>query len=206
MKSECESKIKLLRVAMQLISESSYGSVSVDDICKRAEVKKGSFYYFFPSKSDLMVAAMEADWQARQPDLDGVFSTQIPPLDRIARFCEGACRGQLSRQTACGKVCGCPTITLGAELSTQDEKIRLKTHEIMGRYVKYLESAIRDAMAAEQIPSGHARALAEDVFAYFQGLLLQAKVANDLRMLDRLESGVLRMLQHSTSAPALSVG
>ncbi len=48
--------------------------------CKKAEVKKGSFYCFFPSKSDLTVAAMEADWQAKQGELDRVFLPANPAL------------------------------------------------------------------------------------------------------------------------------
>ena len=43
------AKERLLQVAFDLIWQQSYGSVSVDHICKRANVKKGSFYYFFPS-------------------------------------------------------------------------------------------------------------------------------------------------------------
>ncbi len=42
------AKEKLLQVAFDLIWQQSYGSVSVDDICERAKVKKGSFYHFFP--------------------------------------------------------------------------------------------------------------------------------------------------------------
>ena len=63
-----DAKEKLLHVAFDLIWQHSYGSVSVDDICERADVKKGSFYYFFPSKSDLAVAkALTAARQKRQP-------------------------------------------------------------------------------------------------------------------------------------------
>jgi len=39
--------------------EEGYGVVTIDDICQRAGVKKGSFYYFFESKSALAVAALE---------------------------------------------------------------------------------------------------------------------------------------------------
>jgi TetR/AcrR family transcriptional repressor of nem operon len=46
-----------------MIWESSYGSVSVDDICTKAGVNKGSFYYAFKSKSDLAVAAFERHWE-----------------------------------------------------------------------------------------------------------------------------------------------
>ena len=44
------AKERLLQVAFDLIWQQSYGAVSVDDICQRAKVKKGSFYYFFPLK------------------------------------------------------------------------------------------------------------------------------------------------------------
>lgn len=199
MKPECESKCKLLRVAMQLLSESSYGSVSVDDICRKAEVKKGSFYYFFPSKSDLTVAAMEADWQAKQADLDRVFSPQNPPLSRIEAYCDRALTEQSRKREAEGKIFGCPMITLGAELSTQDEKIRLKTVEIIDRYVKYLESAVRAAAEEGLISCDEPRALAEELFSYFQGVMLQAKIRNSITPLANLKDGMLRLL-HSPVA------
>ena len=73
---------KLLQVAFDLIWKQSYGSVSVDDICERAEVKKGSFYYFFPSKSDLAVAAYEAHWQdSAVPGMTASSSPLVPPLE-----------------------------------------------------------------------------------------------------------------------------
>jgi TetR/AcrR family transcriptional regulator, transcriptional repressor for nem operon len=202
MKPECESKCKLLRVAMQLLSESSYGSVSVDDICKKAEVKKGSFYYFFPSKSDLTVAAMETDWQAKQADLDRVFSPQKASVERIEAYCERAWQEQSTRKESGGKVLGCPMITLGAELSTQDEKIRQKTEEIVNRYIRYFESAVRDAISEGLVESDDPRAVAEDLFSYFQGVMLQAKVRNDAAPLKNLKEGMLRLLGASEAVVA----
>ena len=200
MKAECETKTTLLRVAMQLISESSYGSVSVDDICKKADVKKGSFYYFFPSKSDLMVAAMEADWVARQPSLDCVFSSQTPPLERLKRYCDGMLAGQAAKQESCGKVCGCPMITLGAELSTQDEKIRVKALEIMQRYIRYFEAAVRDAVSEGLVETDNPRGVAQEIFAYTQGMMLQAKVSNTLASLEGMLGGIRRLLGLQTGA------
>src|SRR5271156_4170785 len=87
MRKTCETKDKLLRVGFDLIWDSSYGSVSVDDICKRAGINKGSFYHFFPSKSDLVVEAYEAHWRESRPALDRIFSPQVPPVERIQSFC-----------------------------------------------------------------------------------------------------------------------
>lgn len=201
-KSECESKCKLLRVAMELLSESSYGSVSVDDICRKAEVKKGSFYHFFPSKVDLTVAAMEADWLVKQPSLDRVFSSQTPPLRRIEEYCNNVFQSQEEYRLSRGKVIGCPMITLGAELSTQDEKIRLKTVEIVDRYVRYLESALRDAAAARLIDCQDPKALAVELFSLFQGTILQAKIYNDTAPLRKMKDSFLRLLPLRTEVAA----
>src|SRR5579871_5978493 len=72
---------------MDLIHARSYGAVSVDDLCKHAGVHKGSFYHFFPSKRDLMLAALEVQWQqAREQVLEPAFAPDVAPLQRIVRF------------------------------------------------------------------------------------------------------------------------
>ncbi|HSG31720.1 MAG TPA: TetR/AcrR family transcriptional regulator, partial [Thermodesulfobacteriota bacterium] len=44
------TKEKLIDSAIQLLGTRSYNSVGVQELCEHAEVKKGSFYHFFPSK------------------------------------------------------------------------------------------------------------------------------------------------------------
>jgi len=200
MKPECESKCRLLSTAMDLIWGSSYGAVSVDDICRKAGVKKGSFYHFFPSKADLTVAAIEADWNAKQPELDAIFSPQTPPLLRLERFCENTVQCQREKFATHGQVWGCPMITLGAELSTQEESIRAKAAEIVRRYVRYLESAIRDAQEEGLVAPGNAREAAERVFSLFHGSLLQAKILNELTPLRDLSTNILRILDARSEA------
>ena len=87
MKRDGDTKQKLLEVAWKLIWEQSYGSVGVDEICKQAGVTKGSFYFAFPSKSDLAVAAFEEHWQMKRPLLDSVFSSQVAPIAQFERYC-----------------------------------------------------------------------------------------------------------------------
>ena len=43
-----------------------WADLSFDQICAKAEVKKGSFYYFFDSKSDLAVSAITVWWNERK--------------------------------------------------------------------------------------------------------------------------------------------
>ena len=53
------AKEKLHQVASDLIWDNTYVSVSVNQICQKANVHKGSFYHFFRTKADLAIAAYE---------------------------------------------------------------------------------------------------------------------------------------------------
>jgi TetR/AcrR family transcriptional repressor of nem operon len=131
---------RLMEAATELIWANSYGSTSVDDICKAAGVKKGSFYHFFASKSELAVAALEADWQKKKPTLDAGFSPSVPGLERIVGYCDSVAERQAAMQCECGSVLGCPLFSLGSEIGTQDKAISAKVREILDRYVQYFES------------------------------------------------------------------
>ena len=189
-----DAKARLMKAVRELIWTGSYGSTTIDQICERAGVKKGSFYYFFDSKCDLAVEALDEDFQKRRVELDAIFSPTVPPLDRIRNYCEFGYRLQAELKKECGVVLGCPLCTLGAEVSTQDEKLRLKIQEILQYKSKYIETAIRDADAAGLIKAPDAAAKTRMVRAYVEGLLTQARIQNDLAPLREVVQGVFDLL------------
>ena len=194
MKTECDTRQRLLDTAIDLIWEQSYGAVSVDVICERAGAKKGSFYHFFPSKSDLTVAAIEEHWEKLRPDLDRTFSPQTPPLERLSGYCDLVHERQRQKKQKFGRVCGCAFTSLASELSTQDEKIRAKSQELMDRNIRYLESALRDAKREGSASLADARAGATRVQTAVLGMLLYARIHNDLAVLRELEPTIMDMI------------
>jgi len=194
MKQESETKRKLLETAMELIWESSYGSVSVDDICTKAGVNKGSFYYAFKSKSDLAVAAFERHWENKRPIMDKLFSPQVPPLERLDNYCQFIIKDQKEKYQSFGKMLGCPFCSVGSELSTQDEQIRLKAEQMSARHMMYLQSLVRDLAAAGLIEVKDAAELAQEIYSYVTGVLMQAKIENSVKHVERLQHGVMRLL------------
>jgi TetR/AcrR family transcriptional repressor of nem operon len=194
MKQESETKRKLLETAMELIWESSYGSVSVDDICAKAGVNKGSFYYAFKSKSDLAVAAFERHWENKRPIMDKLFSPQVPPLERLDNYCQFIIKDQKEKYQSFGKMLGCPFCSVGSELSTQDEQIRLKAEQMSARHMKYLQSLVRDLAAANLIEAKDVAELAQEIYSYVTGVLMQAKIENNVKHVERLQHGVMRLL------------
>lgn len=194
MKPECETRTKLLTTALELMWERSYGSVSVDDICARADVRKGSFYYFFPSKSDLTVAAFEKNWEQICAKLDQAFSPQHPPLERFSRFARALYQSQTEKKGTCGKACGCPYISVGLELSTEDENIRKKVQSIFSGYCRYFESALNEAEREGLIPPGNHAETARAIDALVMGLLVQTKIYNDPEALKNTEQSIFRLI------------
>ncbi len=191
MKKTCETKDKLLQVGFDLIWDSSYGSVSVDDICKRAGINKGSFYHFFPSKADLVVAAYEEHWNEKRPAMDRVFSPQVPPLERIHNFCQYVYETQKEKAERYGHVCGCPYASVGSEIATLDEKIRAKSEQLMNSGGKYIESTIADAIREGTVTVKDAASAAQRVGMLLLGMLVEARVQNDLKVLEGMESTIL---------------
>jgi len=52
-----ESKLKLIEASTNVIRAKGYAATTVDDICHKAGVTKGSFFHHFKSKDELAVAA-----------------------------------------------------------------------------------------------------------------------------------------------------
>ena len=197
-----DAKPKLMDAVTELIWRGSYGGTTIDQICEKAGVKKGSFYYFFDSKSDLAAAALDVTWQQKKPALDAMFSPTVPPLDRLRRLCEADYEQQKAIQKQYGRVLGCPLFTLGSEVCNQEEKLHRKIKEILGYYHAYIESAIRDAHAAGQIDAPDPAAKARMLFAYSEGLLTQARIVNDAEVLREMSAGMLGILGAGPAAGA----
>jgi TetR/AcrR family transcriptional regulator, transcriptional repressor for nem operon len=198
----CDSKLRLLQTAHQLIWHQSYGSVGVDQICEQSRVKKGSFYHFFRSKSELTVAAYEYYWEQVRVVLDRIFSKQLAPLERLEAYFANIRRNQTERFEKYGRVLGCPFASLGSELSTQDEAIRLMAQTISARKCVYLQNTLSDAIEAGEVPAQDPKLLAQELHFYIVGLVQEAKISNDLAVLDRMASGAYRIIGASRAVVA----
>ena len=80
---------QILTAAAELLGERGYGGVSLEDVAERLDVTKGSLYYYFPRKDELVTAAIETlgnDWTLRLENLpaaqDGPLAARLRVLIR----------------------------------------------------------------------------------------------------------------------------
>jgi TetR/AcrR family transcriptional regulator, transcriptional repressor for nem operon len=186
---------KLMDASLELMWEESYGSVTIDDICKRAGVKTGSFYYFYKSKADLAAAALEELWQKQwKPSLDEVFSPSIDPLLRLSGYLTGIYGKLAEQKKEHGKVLGCPIFTVASEVSTQEVDVNAVGRDILSRKRRYYESTIRDAVAQGAIEPCDPAEQAFALFGLIEGMVSQARIMNDPEILRKLPEMALSLL------------
>lgn len=191
------TKERLIETAVELIWRSSYGSVSVDEICKTADVKKGSFYHYFPSKVDLAVAAMEQYYIESKPMFDDIFSASKTPIERFEKLVDVILIKQQEIAKKYGHVCGCPFASLGSEMAGQEEIIRESIQNTMGKYKqKYYENTIRDMVEIGMLPEDtDVVTKSREVYSYLLGEVMLARIQNDLTPLkSSLKNGLFGIL------------
>ena len=189
-----QTKEHLIEAMRELIWVGSYAATSVEEICARANVHKGSFYHFFQSKSDLAVAAIADCWEKHRVEMDRVFSPTKPALQRMVDWLVHLRDEQRSMQETHGRVLGCPIQTIGSELGGREDALQDLLKSVLNDYRSYLESTLRDARAEGTLEVPDSKTTARLVFFYVEGLLTHARIWNDLSDLDQMNAGVRQLL------------
>ncbi len=203
-----DSRQRILESARDLIHSRSYSDVGVAAICDRAGVKKGSFYHFFPSKQELMLAVIdEFIDEFKEQVFTQAFASELPPLERLQRLVELAYHFQKEIADTLGHTLGCPFGNLAAEMSTQDESIRQKVElvfaQLESRFAATLDEAVgRGDMSADIDINSTAKAM----FAYIEGIMLMAKTRNDPDVIQQLGPAMAEIrIRKSSTTVKLSI-
>ncbi|BCL78181.1 TetR family transcriptional regulator [Ktedonobacteria bacterium brp13] len=193
-----DARQRLIAAARDVIYAQSYEAASVDELCAAAGVNKSSFYHFFSSKQDLVLVALESQWQRLQEVfLKPAFADNLPPQEQIMRLFELMLQGQQAQKQKSGHMYGCPLGNLTLEMSTLDEVLRERTAYYFQQWLNYFEQVLRKAKEQGIIPSTLDTALtAQALLAYLEGVLLLAKSRNDPTLIQSLRIGVLALMQY----------
>lgn len=170
-----DARERIVRAAARLFLTRSYNAVAVDELCAAAEVRKGSFYYYFPSKADLAKAVIDLHAQAFWARLDD--NEQATPLQRLHAAADAIGAIQMGFESRFGRVVGCPFGNLAAELATTEEDLRRHVAAVLLELEGRLAAVCREAAEQGLLQGGVAPdQLAHALLAQYQGMILLAKV------------------------------
>jgi len=192
-----DARQRLIQSGRELIHERGYSTVGVAELCEKAGVNKGSFYYLFPSKQELALAVIDSFEDDASRTFADLISGSAPPLERLQRFFAEAHRQHRRRRKECGRVVGCALGNLALEMSTQDDAVRKRLGRVFDSHVERFENVVKEAVARGDIPPLDTRLAARALFALFEGAILLAKTRDDPEQLAGLGEQAARMLGSS---------
>jgi TetR/AcrR family transcriptional repressor of nem operon len=200
---QSNARERLLGAACELMEGRGYTGIGVAEICARADVRKGSFYHFFPSKQALTIAAIDAHWQEQRAHWAGTLQGEGTPLDRLEALFRSQVAAQQSAKDAAGTVNGCLFGNLALELSNQESEVQARLQEIFAEQIDLVRGTLDEASREGAIPESSASvASARSVVAQLEGMVLFAKLGNDPAVLADLWPQTLLLLRAVHPAPA----
>jgi TetR/AcrR family transcriptional regulator, transcriptional repressor for nem operon len=190
-----DGRERLIEAGVELFSQRPYGSIGVAELCSRAGVNKGSFYYFFASKEALALAVIDRHWTWQKGVWAGILDGPGSLLDRLRGLFDATAQMQVDAVTGTGWVAGCLFGNLALEVSSQNEPVRLRLQEIFDEQIAMIASRLASAVKSGELPSvTDVDGAAKAIVAQLEGLVLFAKVFNDPSQLDALWQNSLALL------------
>jgi TetR/AcrR family transcriptional repressor of nem operon len=192
---------RLVRIAARLFLARSYQSVGVNEICAEANVHKGSFYHFFPAKSDLAIAVIDRHANATWALLDEYERSAVGPVNKIRATAQVVAFVQAGLVKSFGRVVGCPLGNLAVELATTEDVAGQHVASVLLRWEERVAGHCRDAESVGLLlPGTDPEELAHMVIATMQGMILLAKVSDS--SVSVISAAIHRTIDASVKAAA----
>jgi TetR/AcrR family transcriptional repressor of nem operon len=185
---------------MELMYARGYTAVGVQELCTHAGVNKGSFYHFFPSKQALAIAVIEVHTHDLQQLWHKALSATCAPLERLQRAFEATHEAHCHLVNRRGEMMGCPLGNFAIALSSQDDVIRQKLAETFDCWTAVIERLLRDAVTRGDLPALDVDNNAQNLIAYFEGVLLLAITQNDPGFVKKLAHGAVYLVEAAARA------
>jgi TetR/AcrR family transcriptional repressor of nem operon len=172
---------RLIDAAMALFWEKGYANTSMSDLLTSAKANSGSFYHFFPSKEDLLLAVLDRYFVMLHPAmLAPAWEGIDDPIERI--FALLARYRMLILQTDC--TYGCPIGRLALEIGPDQQEV----HKRLAKNFDGWTAAVRECLerAADRLPADIDRErLSGFVLAVMEGGVMLSRSHRDVKPFDQ---------------------
>ena len=133
----------LCNALLDLVEQTPFKEISVDDVARAAGIKRSAFYVYFSDKQDLLVATAEETAEALYREANRWWHGEGPPEQRLIDALTGMAelyerhRGLLRAAT---------------EVSTYDDEVRLFWRGIVERFIAATEAHLDGERMRGRVP------------------------------------------------------
>ncbi len=162
-----ETRMLILQTARRCFAEHGYDATGVAEICERAEISKGAFYYHFESKQAMFLTIL-ADWlNDLEQALIPIAAASLPVPDLFVSLMHAA-QGALQ-----SNVEQTPLILEFWTQASRDTTVQQASLATYRHYHEFMVGLIQRGIAEGSFASMDAEAGAQVVLSLASGLLFQ---------------------------------
>lgn len=186
-------KDQILESGLRLVHERGFASASVRDITEAAGVPKGSFFNHFESKDEFGKVIIGRYFEDVERLMEGTLGNHaLPPSERLSAFVSAATEKVITHDSACGCLLG----NLTAEMSTQNEELRVLLRSKFDAMTARMSETVAAAQDAAEIRRDLSAAdIADVVMNAFEGAILRVKVERSRAPLDQMMAFLAKALK-----------
>jgi TetR/AcrR family transcriptional regulator, transcriptional repressor for nem operon len=174
-----DTREHLISTATGLFLCKGYGAVGTSELCRAAGVNKGTLYHFFPAKSDLLAAAIDAYAQPLGAAFAAVATSALRPRDKLAALFAVPEHAVRQWQGQTGSVHGCLVGNIALELGAAYEPVRVAVQSSLSAWQRAIEPVVAELCREGELPELDPSRGAALMVAMIQGGLVVAKARND---------------------------
>jgi len=169
-----DTRQRLIHSAQALMLSKGYSATGVDDLCRAADVSKGSFYHQFSSKEELALAALSSFYEAGLEKLLAIEVSGVAPEDRLLAFLDAVAKqGHEFWQG------GCLLGSLASEMALTSPALQAEVSRLFSQTAKALEPLAEPFVASILHPSLSPAALAEHFLVVVEGAIVMSRAHGD---------------------------
>ena len=187
-----DTREALIRCGMELLTEQGFNNTGLDQILKKVNVPKGSFYHYFENKETYGYVVLEEYSKFFIHKLDKHLSNkELPALDRLKAFIEDAIQGVERFDFKRGCLVGNLTLELGSSHDQFREKLDTVFNTWKTLIADCLELAKSESSLAQSADSDQ---LADFFWISWEGAVMRAKLSQNKQPMELFSQQFFKLL------------
>jgi TetR/AcrR family transcriptional regulator, transcriptional repressor for nem operon len=180
MRSKNSTRDRLVEAALYLFWLQGYAATGIAQILERANAKAGSFYYFFKTKEELLLAVLDFYIRSLDPVvIQPVFNEIEDPVERIFGILDFYRKNLLS--TGC--TYGCPIGRLALEISEEQFRVHKRLADNFDGWTMAIQRCLEDAR--DRFPGDtNLKTLSQFVLTVMEGGVMQSRAHREIGPFD----------------------
>ncbi len=165
---------RILAVARTLVLTKGFPATTLDEICEKADVTKGGFYYHFASKDQLALELVEHHFdQLSSALMEGAYRELDDPKDRLLGFLDRTAEVMQGPVLKDGCILGVLTL----DMAETQEETRIALSQRFSDLEAFLEKDFQAALRESGVkdPTSTATGLARQFLMVLEGSIVLSK-------------------------------